>query len=235
MCGRFTLTIDLDDLRELLPGLEVRAEEWTGPRYNIAPTQNVPTVLNDGAHALTLSRWGLIPFWAKDASIGSRMINARGESVHEKPAFRSALRRQRCLVFADGFYEWQALGEHARKGQRGKQPVYIRLKGGAPFAFAGLWDRWRDPALGENAPPLVTCTIITTEPNALAAQFHNRMPVILPRERYATWLDPAEQPPDALLPLLKPYPAEAMEAYPVSTRVNSPANDEPSLVAPLGA
>lgn len=230
MCGRFTLTVTYEDLLELVHGLRVNFDQWPGPRYNIAPTQPVPTVLNDGERALTFSRWGLIPFWAKEAGIGSRMINARVETVHEKPAFRSAFRRQRCLVFADGFYEWTPV-----PGQRRKQPMYIRLKGGAPFAFAGLWDRWRDPAAGEDAAPIITCTIITGEPNALVAQYHNRMAVILSPEHYETWLEPGELPPGALLPLLKPYPAGLMEAYPVSTRVNSPEFDDPSLILPLAA
>ncbi len=211
----------------MVPGLKPKFEQWPGPRYNVAPTQPAPTVLNDGARALTFSRWGLIPFWAKDPDIGNRMINARVETVHQKPAFRSAFKKQRCLVVADGFYEWTAV-----PGQRRKQPMYIRLKSGAPFAFAGLWDRWRNPA-NPDGEPIISCTIITSEPNALVEQYHNRMAVILPPEHYEAWLDPAERSPDALFPLLKPFPAELMEAYPVSTRVNSPAYDDPSLIEPV--
>lgn len=230
MCGRFTLTVDLEAVLDLIPGLKPKFERWPGARYNVAPTQPVPTVLNDGDRALTLSRWGLIPFWAKEASIGNRMINARAESVHEKPAFRAAFRKQRCLIVADGFYEWTEV-----PGQRRKQPMYIRLKSGEPFAFAGLWDRWRDPEQGEDAAPIISCTIITTEPNELAAQYHNRMPVILHRDDYEAWIDPGEHPPERLLPLLQPFPADLMEAFPVSTRVNTPANDDATLVQPLDA
>ncbi len=221
MCGRFTLT-------ELEPDMLVEIFNLSGdvpplaPRYNIAPTQPVATVIRDsGANRLAIMRWGLIPSWAKDPAIGSRMINARGETVHEKPSFRAAFKRRRCLVLADGFYEWQ------KQDSGPKQPVFITLNDRQPFGFAGLWEQWTDGATGDE---VVTCTIITTTPNDLLRPIHNRMPVILPRAHYAPWLATDERDAEALLPLLRPYPAEEMTAWPVSTRVNSPANDDPSLI-----
>ncbi|RME47353.1 MAG: SOS response-associated peptidase, partial [Caldilineae bacterium] len=169
-------------------------------------------------------RWGLIPAWAKDPAIGSRMINARAETVAQKPSFKRPLRRQRCLVLADGFYEWQ-------KTPQGKIPVYIHLEAHRPFAFAGLWDRW----VSAEGEALYTCTILTTRPNDLLAPIHNRMPVILTPEAVEAWLSPVEQAPQSLLPLLRPYPAEAMTCYPVSRLVNSPANDLPDCIRPLPA
>ena len=205
MCGRFTLTTD--------PGVVARrfgAPPYHGggttPRYNIAPTQMVITVTDDGARQLEQMRWGLIPRWAKDASIGSKLINARAETLAEKPSFREALRRRRCLIPADGFYEWVAV-----PGLKRKQPMRIGLKSGEPFAFAGLWDEWRSP----EGTPLRTCTIVTTTPNELIATLHHRMPVILTSEAERRWLDPAVTDPEALLPLLAPYPAELMEAHPI--------------------
>lgn len=227
MCGRFTLT-------ELQPDVLTTVFEVGGdlpplaPRYNIAPTQPVATVLREPADAtnrLVLLRWGLVPSWSKDLSIGSRLINARAETIHEKPSFRAAFKRRRCLILADGFYEWQKQPDGSR------QPLFITLVERGPFAFAGLWERWIHPQSGGE---LDTCAIITTEPNALMASIHNRMPVILPREQYAHWLDPREQDPGALLPLLVPYPAEQMQAWPVSRRVNSPAQDDAGLIARAG-
>ena len=225
MCGRFTLTTD--------PGVVARRfgappaqGGGTTPRYNVAPTQTVVTVTDDGTRRLEPMRWGLVPRWAKDAKGGARMINARAETLAERPAFRGVLRRQRCLIPADGFYEW-AEGPGGRKA---KQPMYVRLTTGEPFAFAGLWDEWRPPAGGE---PLRTCTIVTTEANALLATFHHRMPVILAPEVEAVWLDPGLTDPDHLRSLLVPYPAAAMEAYPVSPAVNAVANDDAQLVLPL--
>jgi putative SOS response-associated peptidase YedK len=229
MCGRFTLSIDLHEILDLLPGLDTSA--WLAkPRYNIAPTQmvaTVPNVLNnDGALSLTYMRWGLIPSWAKDHTIGSRLINARGETAHEKPSFRASFKRKRCLVLADGFYEWAKV-----PGQKRKQPVYIRMQSGEPFGFAGLWDHWHDPA--GTGDELVTCTIITTEPNEIVKPYHNRMPVILPPEDFDVWLEPGEADTGHLLSLIRPYPAGEMEAYPVSTQVNSPGADDPALIEPL--
>jgi putative SOS response-associated peptidase YedK len=225
MCGRFTLTTD--------PGAVARrfgappAQGGGGrPRYNIAPTQTVITVTEDGARRLEEMRWGLVPAWAKDPKSGSRMINARAETLAEKPAFRGVLRRRRCLIPADGFYEWP----EGPGGRKAKQPMYVRLTTGEPFAFAGLWDEWRPPEGGE---PLRTCTIVTTEANALLATFHHRMPVILAPEVEAVWLDPGLSDPEHLRSLLVPYPAEAMEAYPVSPEVNAVGNDHAQRFLPL--
>jgi len=219
MCGRFTLTIDPTDLQDALPGLSF-PETFT-PRYNIAPTQPVLALPNDASRQANFYVWGLIPSWAREASIGSRLINARAETLAEKPSFRSAYKYRRCLIFADGFFEWQPL-----PGGKGKLPHYIHLKTGKPFAFAGLWERWQ-PADGSE---VLSTTIITTEPNSLMAPIHARMPVILPRNAYTQWLDPAPQNPTGLQSLLRPYPAEEMEAFPVSTLVNSPGNDRPEVL-----
>lgn len=220
MCGRFTLTTDQKKLIDFLPGLKFT--EPSLPRY-IAPAQPVATVLNEDARRLTLSHWGLIPSWAKDRSIGNRMINARAETVQEKPSFRVPFRRMRCLILADGFYEWKR-----EPGRRTKLPYYFRLKSGKPFAFAGLWDRWREPS----GKDLTTCTIITTSANATVEPVHHRMPVILLSDHYEPWLAPEEQKIESLLACLKPYPAEEMESCVVSTRVNNPSIDEPSCIHP---
>ncbi len=223
MCGRFSLgatasqLIDLFNLTEIPP--------W-GPRYNIAPTQEVLVVVKPPEHPdrkAGLHRWGLIPSWAKDRSIGNQLINAQAETAATKPAFRAAYRKRRCLILADGFYEWKKEGRH-------KQPYYIRLLNGRPFAFAGLWEHWD----GGQGPAIDSCTILTTTPNDLLRPLHHRMAVILAPGDYALWLDPALQGVDRLQPLLRPYPAEAMTAYPVSTRVNNPANDHPECVEPIG-
>jgi putative SOS response-associated peptidase YedK len=217
MCGRFTLTVDADDVQSSF-GVTPPPGGFP-PRYNIAPTQPVAVVTNDGRNRAELFVWGLIPSWAKDPAIGHKLINARAETLAEKPSFRSAYKRRRCLILADGFYEW-------RKDGKVKQPMYIHLKSGEPFAFAGLWEVWHSP-LGDEIP---SCTIITTEPNDLMAPIHNRMPVILPRDAYLEWLDPAERPAEKLQGFLRPYPAAAMEAYPVSTAVNNPRADSPECI-----
>jgi len=202
----------LDDVPEL------------APRFNIAPTQAVAAVRAraDGRRELVALTWGLIPSWSKDRVIGGRMINARAETVAEKPAFRAALRARRCLVLADGFYEWQQLGTR-------KQPHHIRMRDGRPFAFAGLWERWTPP----DGDPVESCTIITTVPNEVVAPIHDRMPVILAPADLDRWLDPSSRDPAAVAALLRPYPAGDMTAYPVSLRVNSPGADDPSCVVPL--
>jgi putative SOS response-associated peptidase YedK len=220
MCGRFTLTIDPAELMEHFH-LNA-ADEPVVPRYNIAPTQNVAVVLNESPERLSVVQWGLIPSWAKDPSIGAQMINARAETLTEKPAFRAAFKKRRCLVLADGFYEWRKEADG-----KTKTPMYARLKTGKPFAMAGLWEVWKTPAGGARR----SCTIITTEPNELMSTIHNRMPVILPRDLEADWLDDNLQAL-ALLSMLKPYAADQMQVYPVSRRVNTPANDEPALVQP---
>jgi putative SOS response-associated peptidase YedK len=221
MCGRYTFAPDLSQIGELFPGFEVPEE--LAPRYNIAPTQKVPVILNDGRQRIELVRWGLIPSWAKDPAIGNRLINARAETLAEKPSFRSAFKRRRCLILADGFYEWQKT-----PGQRTKTPHYIRLRSGDPFAFAGLWESWRSP----DDDRVLSCTIVTTSPNPLIASIHNRMPVILDPTVHERWLREGEQPKEEMAPLLAPYPPEQMEAYPVSTLVNSPKNDVPACIEP---
>ncbi len=228
MCGRFTLT--------LVDPAVLAAEFALGgplpsltPRYNIAPTQPVAVVIrapNESHNRLGLMRWGLVPRWAKDRRVGPRLINARAETLHQKPSFRGALRRRRCLVLADGFYEWQ------KRAGGAPQPYFITLAERRPFGFAGLWERWRDPASGEE---LVTCTLITTAADARLAPIHERMPVVLPREAYAAWLAPELTDPQAARALLRPLPAESWRAWPVSRRVNNPAHDDPALIAPLEA
>lgn len=222
MCGRYTLTVDasvLAQLFELEPLTDLR------PRFNIAPTQPVPIVRSGdgGNREWSRARWGLIPSWAKDAKIGSRMINARAETVAEKPSFRSAYRHRRCLLPADGFYEWiQVPG--------GKQPHHIRFTDGRAFAFAGLWESWTPPE-GET---IESCTILTTRPNALIVKLHDRMPVILPPARYKDWLSQGSIGPDAAEAMLLPFPADEMEAVPVSSLVNSPKNEDPRCLEPIG-
>jgi putative SOS response-associated peptidase YedK len=221
MCGRFTLTADPTDLRDAFP--EFTFPVQVGPRFNIAPTQPVLVLPNDGTYKADFFVWGLIPSWAKDPTIGSRLINARAETLSEKPSFRSAYKYHRCLIFADGFFEWQA-----RLGSNTKLPHLIHLKSGKPFSFAGLWEHWQSTDGSE----VLSATIITTTPNKLMAPIHNRMPVILPRHAYAQWLDPLPRSPTDLNGLLIPYPAEDMEAFPISTLVNSPANDSPEVLVP---
>lgn len=222
MCGRFIMTFDPAQLRDAFPWLDIR-EDWE-PRFNIAPTQPVAVIPNRGDNRLDFFQWGLIPAWAKDPSIGSRLINARAETLAEKASFRNAYRRRRCLILADGFYEWKVIA-----GQKRKQPILIKMQSGDPFGFAGLWETWSSP----EGSQLNSCTIITTEPNELVREIHNRMPVILEKEAHALWLDPAEKKHQELQHLLKSYPAGEMVAFPVSTLVNSPNNDNPACVIPL--
>ena len=220
MCGRYTNTGEIRDIR-----IQFNLDEIFSlfPRYNIAPGQNAPVIVNaDGVRRLAMMRWGLVPSWAKDPSIGNRMINARAETVAQKPAFKRLLGKRRCLVLADGFYEWR------REGKR-KFPMRIVLKDTRPFAFAGLWDAWKR-AEGDE---LHSFTIITTEANELLRPIHDRMPVILDGESGAKWLDPELTEPRLLTVLLLPFASELMEAYEVSTMVNSPANDRPECISPL--
>ena len=222
MCGRFTLGATAATLAAQFDLANVPT--WT-PRYNIAPTQEVLVVLQPSPQAnreARLHRWGLIPPWAKDPSIGNRMINARAETVATKPAFRRAFKERRCLLLADGLYEWQ-------RQERRKQPFYIRLRDGRPFAFAGLWEHWE----GSEGMAIQSCTILTTTSNEVVGRIHDRMPVILSPTDYDRWLDPSIQEPAVLQTLLRPYPADEMTAYPVSTLVNSPANDNPGCIEPL--
>ena len=226
MCGRYTLTVFQQQLAE---EFELHDLESHQPRYNIAPTQSAPVVRfveADGKRRLDMQRWGLIPYWAKDGA-GSPLINARAETVAEKPAFREAIKSQRCLVPCTGFYEWKTLEPAVKKSA--KQPYYIRRRDEGLLAFAGLWDRWRSPQ-GEE---IHSYTILTTGPNELMRELHDRMPVIIPRERYDAWLDPQILDVERLGPLLRPYPAGELIAYPVSTRVNSHKNDDPSCIESL--
>ncbi|RKU36968.1 hypothetical protein C6496_11430 [Candidatus Poribacteria bacterium] len=225
MCGRFTLASDAETLQQVFFDFEVPMN--LSPRYNISPTQDIAAVPNTREKQTDFFHWGLIPSWAKDPKIGNRMINARSETLVEKPSFRNAYKRRRCLVLADGYYEWQKI-----PGERAKQPVYIRLKSQKPFAVAGLWEVWQAKDMDE---PLKSCTIITCPPNTFLEEIHHRMPVILPADAYAQWLSPDEQSADALQPLLTAYPGEEMEAYPVSRFVNRPTNDSPECIAPLEA
>jgi putative SOS response-associated peptidase YedK len=223
VCGRYTLITDAEALARELGLARDAVLEKLQPRYNIAPSQLVPVLLEDGGLRLALFQWGLIPSWAKDPAIGNRMINARRETVAEKPSFKGSFLGKRCLVLADGFYEW-----HEPEKGRPKVPHYIRLKSRRPFTFAGLWSSWTDPS-GEE---VLTCTIITGEPNELIGTIHRRMPVILPPEVRDVWLDPDNRDPDALLELLQPYAADLMEMHPVSRHVNSPRNDDPVCIEP---
>ena len=236
MCGRFSLTTAPEAMRALfgfenLPNLPAR--------YNIAPTQQIVVVRpgdgsrngdDNSARELTMMRWGLIPHWAKDASMAAKMINARAETLSEKPSFREAVKARRCLVPADGFYEWRM--EDGRK-----QPFRIGMKGGVPFAFAGLWERWTVTTTGaglSEGEQVETVTIVTTSANDKLRPIHARMPVILPPEAFEGWLDPANEP-GAACDLLKPHPAEPMAFYRVSQSVNNVRNDDPSCTAPLNA
>ena len=231
MCGRFTLTADPDTLRQVFALGKTSAAAFAElfPRYNIAPSQPVAVVVADseGGRKLEFFKWGLIPSWAKDPKIGNRMINARAETLAEKPSFRTALKKRRCLILADGFYEWKREGT-----LRAKTPMYIQLKSGEPFALAGLWEFWRP--LDSDADAFIkSCAIITIAPNALMEKIHDRMPVILKPQAYDLWLTPGELPAERTLPLLKPFAASQMKAITVSTLVNNTANDSPECVRPV--
>jgi putative SOS response-associated peptidase YedK len=221
MCGRFTLTVNPADLQDTFSNYNFPAR--FAPRFNIAPSQPVLAIPNDNKLAADFFVWGLIPMWAKDPTIGSRLINARGETLAEKPSFRGSYRHKRCIILADGFYEWKTFGD-----RKNKTPYYIHMQDRQPFGIAGLWDSWESP----DGSSIKTCTIITTTPNELMEKIHDRMPVILHSRDYAKWLDAAPQTPENLQPLIKPFSADAMSAYPVSTLVNKPANDMPELVVP---
>lgn len=222
MCGRFTLTQSPEALAEVFHVQQLLDLE---AQYNIAPTQTVVTVLHNAEsnkRQFQKLRWGLIPSWAKDPSISTKLINARAETIAEKPSFRSAFKQRRCLIVADGFYEWQ-------RKQGKKQPFYFRLKDEQPFGFAGLWEKWTNPE-GEE---INSCTIVTTTANELLEPIHDRMPVILAPQDYDLWLNPQEQKPQALQHLLSPYPASEMTSYPVSTVVNSPKHNSAECIIPL--
>ena len=220
MCGRYTVTATPDELRALLGYPE---QPNFPPRFNIAPTQPIAIVrLMDGKRQFALVRWGLLPSWVKDPKAFTLLINARGETAAEKPAFRAAMKRRRCLIPADGFYEWQAVGGR-------KQPFYVRAKSGTPFAFAGLWETWTGP----NGEELETAAIVTTRANRTLSPIHDRMPVVVPPEAFDLWLDGAKVDATTASALIAPAPENFFEAYPVSTHVNRVANDDPKLIEAL--
>ena len=222
MCGRFVLVADPNVIQQAF-NLDPAGVVDFAPRYNIAPTQYVPVITNEHPQALSLLKWGLVPSWAKEEAIGNKMINARADGIAEKPSFRNAFKRRRCLVPATGFYEWQ-------KGDgKTKTPMYIQVKGQAVFAMAGLWEVWHSP----HGDEVRTFTIITTDANEFMTPIHNRMPVILHKSDYAQWLDPREVPAETLQPLLRPFDADKMTAYEVSRAVNTPSIDEPDLIQPV--
>ncbi|MFS0865138.1 SOS response-associated peptidase [Fredinandcohnia sp. 179-A 10B2 NHS] len=221
MCGRFTLFAEYN---EIIDRFSIEAAIDAGlyvPSYNIAPSHSVLSVINDGnKNRLGFLRWGLIPSWAKDEKIGYKMINARAETISEKPSFRQAYNSRRCLIIADSFYEWK------RKDDKTKIPIRIKLKSNKMFAMAGIWERWTSPS----GDTVYSCSVITTEPNELMNEIHDRMPVILKKEDEKTWLNPAIQVSPEISKLLKPLPAHLMEAYEVSSLVNSPRNNSPNLI-----
>ena len=223
MCGRYRLSRRKQLVEEYF-GTDLAEYDWN-PRYNIAPTQHIPVIRQHPTaptRKLSMLRWGLIPSWAKDASVGAGMINARSETVAVKPAFREALQSRRCLIPADGFYEWQ------RNGQT-KQPYCLEVGDGELFAFAGLWDRWTNP----QREVIESCSILTTTPNTLLADIHDRMPVILNPDNYDLWLDPAFENTASLWEVLKPFDAGLMRRYPVSTRVNQSQIDDADCAKPV--
>jgi len=223
MCGRYRLSRRKQIIEEHFDA--VSGEEDWSPRYNVAPTQPVPVIRQHPKapiRQLSLMRWGLIPSWAKDSSVAASMINARAETAVTKPAFRDALKSRRCLIPADGFYEWVRAGKT-------KQPYCFEVNAGELFAFAGLWDRWKD----RSGNSIETCSILTTTPNTVTAAVHDRMPVILDPDAYDVWLDPAMTNVGAASALLMPYDAQLMRCYPVSTRINHVANDDETCSAPV--
>ncbi|MCM3086540.1 SOS response-associated peptidase [Bhargavaea ginsengi] len=223
MCGRFTLYVPYGELIARFGITRSFEEVDFSPSYNIAPTQQVVAVISDGReNRMGKLRWGLVPGWAKDLKIGSRMINARAETLSEKPSFRQAFERQRCIIPADSFYEWQREGDIRR-------PMRIRLKDEEVFGMAGLWETWISP----NGEKVHTCTAITTRPNRVMEKIHDRMPVILEKSGEEEWLNPDNRDIESLNRLLVPYDADRMEAYEVSSAVNSPKNNSPELIVPF--
>ncbi len=220
MCGRYTLHTPLEIIAQIF---QLARISWSAaPSYNIAPGQEVAIVVREsGGNRLQSCRWGFLPGWAKDPAEGHKMINARAESVAEKPSFREALRTQRCLVVADGFFEWRTAG-------RAKRPVYVRLKSREPFGIAGLYNSWTSPAGGQ----LCTGTIITTSANDLVRPVHDRMPAITPPDAYGLWLDPDVMDRERLLALLRPFPPGKLDLFDVSPRVNLPSNNSPENIVP---
>jgi len=226
MCGRITVRTSTEDLLREFNLSVVEPLTWR-PRYNLAPTQPVPVVANTGERLLEVYRWGLVPSWAKDVAMGSKLINARADTLTEKPSFRSAFKKRRCLLLVDGFYEWRTVFEGPATA---KAPFHIHRKDGRPFAIAGLWEEWQGP---NGEPPLRTCALVTTEANALMRPLHDRMPVLLPQDAQALWLTPGEVKAETLTPLLVPYALDDLEAVEVSRLVNSPRNDRPECLTPV--
>ncbi|MED3572615.1 SOS response-associated peptidase [Cytobacillus praedii] len=221
MCGRFTLTATFTEIIQRFEIAAAIEEELYNPNYNVAPSQSVLSVINDGSkNRLGFLRWGLIPPWAKDMKIGNKMINARAETIAEKPSFRSAFKKKRCLIIADSFYEWK------RHDDQTKTPMRIKLRSGDLFAMAGLWDRWISPH-GES---IYSCAVITTTPNDLVKGIHDRMPAILKPNDEKIWLDPAISDIKQLNSLLNPFNQDLMETYEVSSLVNSPKNNSIDLI-----
>lgn len=223
MCGRFvrksTVTVIEDEF-------DIYEVQWASePSYNVAPGQDIACVIGNGGNRLVKFRWGLVPFWAQDPSIGNRMINARAETLIEKKSFARAFKKQRCLIVADGFYEWRKLADGKRK-----VPMYFRLREGRPFGLAGLYENWR----AKDGMSLQTCTIITTRPNELMAPIHNRMPAIIAPDQRRVWLNKGVDDPGVLMPLLEPYDATRMDTYEVSRKVNSPDYNAPDCIEPVG-
>lgn len=218
MCGRFALSATTKNIEKLLPSL--KSLDAIYPRYNIAPTQFIATILNTSQNEISFLRWGLIPFWSKDKSIGNKMINARAETLIEKPSFRNLLKKKRCLIITDGFFEWKKI-----KGEKRKVPYFIKMKSGEVFTFAGLWDQWKSP----DGDLISSATIITTKSNADIKSIHNRMPVILLPEERKLWLS-EENDINLMQSLLKPYPEKELEAYEVSLAVNNPSFDDVSII-----
>jgi len=221
MCGRFTITLEPAFFQQELK-VGKMPSEWR-PRYNVAPGQDIPVVIDSENRGVQMLKWGLIPSWAKDNSIGQRMINARAETLWEKPSFRTAFMQRRCLILADGFYEWQ---KSSSKGVP-KLPYRFILKNNRPFAFAGLWETWLSP----DRVKIQSCAIITCPPNELVERIHNRMPVILNCHTSWDWLQ--DRTAEELLGMLKPYPAEEMHAYPVGLEINNLRKDDPDCISPL--
>lgn len=222
MCGRFTMTLDLEEIKRFFRIAE--ASQDYPPSYNTAPGREIPVILTEDVRRLALSRWGLVPSWAKDQSIGNKLINARAETLLEKPSFRKAFKYRRCIIPADSFFEWDKKGKV-------KQPYRILRQDNQPLALAGLWEIWTSPS----GNLLHSCTIITVPANSLLEPIHDRMPAILSQEETDLWLDPLLQNPLDLISLLKPYPDGELHMYPVSNLVNSPQNNTPQVIAPLPA
>lgn len=221
MCGRFVLAANPQIVQQAFELSAAPAQMQ--PRYNIAPTQPVMVITNENPKEATYHKWGLIPSWAKDMSMAAKMINARSESAAEKPSFRAAFRRRRCIIPTDGFYEWQ---EH---GPDKKTPMFVHRPDRELYGMAGLWEIWHDPDGGE----LRTCAILTTDANSFMQQYHHRMPVILHKEDYSLWLSGDEEPLPVLQGLMKAYDEDGLQAYPVSKAVNKVSNDSPALIEPF--